>query len=43
MILPGEINGAKMGCFSSDFQTLINHKIPLYFLWIINEFEKYVA
>ena len=42
MILDGEIKDAKMASFSSDFQTLIIHKILLYFfLWIVNEFEKY--
>ena len=40
MILEGEIKDAKISSFSSDFQTLIKRKFPLYFLWIINEFEK---
>ena len=42
MILDGEIKGAKMSSFSSDFQTLIRHfKISFVFsFWIINEFEK---
>ena len=33
MILDGEIKDAKMASFSSDFQTLIIHKILLYFLY----------
>ena len=32
MILEGEIKDAKIGSFSSDFQTLINRKFPLYFV-----------
>ena len=41
MILAGEIKDAKKSSFSSDFQTLIEHSLPLYFLQIIiNEFEK---
>ena len=32
MIL-GEIKGAKLNSFSRDCQTLIKHKIPLYFLY----------
>ena len=31
MILEGEIKDAKMSSFSSDFQTLIKLKLPLYF------------
>ena len=33
MILEGEIKDAKMSSFSSDFQTLIKHLFPLYFLY----------
>ena len=33
MILEGEIKDAKMSSFSSDFQTLIKHWFPLYFLY----------
>ena len=33
MILEGEIKDAKMSTFSSDFQTLIKHQFPLYFLY----------
>ena len=33
MILGGEIKDAKMSSFSSDFQTLIKHQFPLYFLY----------
>ena len=33
MILEGEIKDAKMSSFSSDFQTLIKHKFPLFFLY----------
>ena len=41
MILEGEIKDAKMSSFSSDFQTLIKHKISFVFsLWIINESRK---
>ena len=32
MILAGEIKDAKKSSFSSDFQTLIKHSLPLYFL-----------
>ena len=32
MILEGEIKDAKISSFSSDFQTLIKRKFPLYFL-----------
>ena len=32
MILAGEIKDAKMSSFSSEFQTLIKHSLPLYFL-----------
>ena len=31
MILEGEIKDAKTSSFSSDFQTLIKRKFPLYF------------
>ena len=31
MILEGEIKDAKISSFSSDFQTLIKRKFPLYF------------
>ena len=41
LILEGEIKDAKMSSFSSDFQTLIKHKISFVFsLWIINELTK---
>ena len=33
MILEGEIKDAKMSSFSSDFQTLIKHYFPLFFLY----------
>ena len=33
MILGGEINDAKMGSFSADFQTLIKHQFYFYFLY----------
>ena len=33
MILEGQIWGAKMTSISSDFQTLIKHKFPLYTLY----------
>ena len=36
MILEGEIRDAKMNSFSSNFQTrqtLVKHKLPLYFLY----------
>ena len=33
MILEGEIKDAQMSTFSSDFQTLIKHQFPLYFLY----------
>ena len=33
MILEGEIKDAKMSSFSPDFQTLIKHLFPLYFLY----------
>ena len=33
MILDWEFKGAKMSRFSSDFQTLIKHWFPLYFLY----------
>ena len=33
MILEGETKDAKMSSFSSDFQTLIKHLFPLYFLY----------
>ena len=33
MILEEEIKDAKMSSFSSDFQTLIKHLFPLYFLY----------
>ena len=33
MISEEEIKDAKMSSFSSDFQTLIKHKFPLYFLY----------
>ena len=33
MILEGEIEDAKMSSFSSDFQTLLKHYFPLYFLY----------
>ena len=33
MILEGEIKDAKISSFSSDFQTLIKHQFPLYFLY----------
>ena len=33
MILDGEIKDAKMASFSSDFQTLIIHKILLFFFF----------
>ena len=33
MILEREIKGAKMSSFSFDFQTLVKHLFPLYFLW----------
>ena len=33
MILEGEIKDAKMSSFSSDFETLIKHYFPLYFLY----------
>ena len=32
-ILEGEIKDAKMSCFPSDFQTLIKHEFPWYFLY----------
>ena len=32
MVLEREIKDAKMSSFSSDFQTLIKHFFPLYFL-----------
>ena len=39
--IKGEIKDAKMSSFSSDFQTLIKHKISFVFsLWIINELKK---
>ena len=33
MILEGEIKDAKLRSFSSNFQTLIEHNFPLYFLY----------
>ena len=33
MILEGEINDAKMSSFSSDFQNLMEHLFPSYFLY----------
>ena len=33
MILEGEMKDAKMSSFSSNFQTLIQHLLPLYFLY----------
>ena len=33
MFLAGEIKDAKMSSFSCDFQTLIRHYFPLYFLY----------
>ena len=33
MILEGEIKDAKMSSFSSDFETVIQHQFPLYFLY----------
>ena len=33
MILEGQIKDAKMSSFSSNFQTLILHLLPLYFLY----------
>ena len=33
MILEGEIKDAKISSFSSDFQTLIKRKFPLYFFY----------
>ena len=39
--IKGEIKDTKMSSFSSDFQTLIKHKISFVFsLWIINELKK---
>ena len=35
MILEREIKDAKMSSFSSDFQTLIKHFFPLYFLNVL--------
>ena len=32
IILEGEIKDTKMSSFSSDFQTLLKHLFPLYFL-----------
>ena len=44
MILEGEIKDAKLTDYSSDFQTLTKHlNFYCVFLWIINEFEKYVS
>ena len=33
MISEGEIKDTKLSSFSSDFQTLIEHQVPLYFLY----------
>ena len=33
IIVEGQIKDAKMSSFSSDFETLIKHKFPLYFLY----------
>ena len=33
IIVEGEIKDAKISSFSSDFQTLIKHKFPSYFLF----------
>ena len=33
IIVEGEIKDAKMSSFSSDFQALIKHFFPLYFLY----------
>ena len=33
ILMEGEIKDAKMSSFSSDFQTLIKHSFPLYFLY----------
>ena len=33
MILEGEIKDAKLRSFSSNFQTLVEHYFPLYFLY----------
>ena len=35
MILEVEIKDAKNSSFSSDFQTLIKHYLPLYFLYVL--------
>ena len=35
IILEEEIKDAKMSSFSSDFQTLIKHSFPLYFLYAL--------
>ena len=46
MIFEGEIKDAKMSSFSSDYQTLIKHIFPLYFLFellLFNEFENSIC
>ena len=46
MTFEGEIKVAKMSSFSSDYQTLIKHIFPLYFLFellLFNEFENSIC
>ena len=46
MIFEREIKDPKMSSFSSDFQTLIKHYFPLYFLYellLFKEFENLIC